>query len=157
MLTESLVVLGVLNSLLFLALVGYYGYKELSKKITKKISGDVASSVVKSHSKHDFDMDIKFLLFIVEFKVRSTQSTFLEAMSNSNQKTLLTTAVLDEQSETIILSIMEIISEDYRKVLSRYFKDDTALLKFVTEAVYIEVFKFIKSKNETKITNILSR
>jgi len=131
----------------------YYYKKNLSRNLEKilRIKND---ELIKNTSNYaNFNKDIEFLLFMIEFKISNVQKMIIEPMALTHQKSLITDSVINEHITEITTSVLNTINENYKKNLYKYFTEDS-LTEFITEVVFQAITTSVIDINGRKIKGI---
>jgi hypothetical protein len=123
------------------------------KKINKK-NLEKANSAVKVLSDYTtWEDDLGFLNLIIDRKKNITKNYYINIFASQLQET---DYIRDEDLESIIYKgvteVIKEISPNYKKhLISRYFADETQLIKFITEEFYVDLTAAAINQNNTKI------
>jgi len=114
-------------------------------------------SVIQNNSKLNFNNDVEFLLYMINFKIKNTQNETLEAAKSSGARMPASEELFQSCIQSVIYDVMFCLSEEYKIVLYRYFNEE-GLITFVTQNVVNEFLKISLTMNlKTNRINILEK
>ena len=101
----------------------------------------------------DFDKDIEYLLYIINFKCINYQEFIVKSRAEIDGK-LMGDKYLDDVATSITVNIMESLSLEYKNTLYKYFNtENSSLEEYVAEMVFIETSKGIIKQNKATMRN----
>ena len=106
-----------------------------------------------------WEQDIGFLTLLLTREINANKLFVLMPMSKQLDKT---SSIRDEDIvdsvSSVIGNILNTLSENYVNFLiNKYFKNYDALVNFIADSVYLEVFKNANEENQNKINVIKSK
>jgi hypothetical protein len=102
----------------------------------------------------NYDEDIKFLTYLVGFKCTIYTNLILKSQIELSRSKLLNDDDLNNAIDEIVISINDALSEDYKTLLMKYFKDEKELQSYITEFVLEVMTTKIGNENNSKIKKI---
>lgn len=106
-----------------------------------------------------WEQDFGFLTLLLTREINANKLFVLMPMSKQLDKT---SSIRDEDIvdsvSSVIGNILNTLSENYVNFLiNKYFKNYDALVNFIADSVYLEVFKNANEENQNKINVIKSK
>jgi hypothetical protein len=124
------------------------------KKTSKSTANDKPAPKVYTPSDYtEWEKDLGFLGLIIDRKKNITKNYYINIFASQLQET---DYIRDEDLEGIIFKgvteVIKEISPNYKKHLTtRYFANETQLVKFITEEFYVDLTAAAINQNNTKI------
>lgn len=143
---ERLIYICLIFALLVLS-ISFIVVSSVYKTKLQKLSSSL--SVLKEQQKYHFNEDMEFLLYIIEYCTTIHINLILKPLSSLKDNKLLTDEDLNNAVEDIINDLNHYISEDYFKVIYKYFSKERFneyLIKFVYNIIVVHISKDNASK-----------
>lgn len=145
----------LVTAIILLTLYFTVAKRSFRKNLEKRI-GAMRNGILVNNVKLNFNQDIEYLMFMIEFKVGNAKKMILEPLQVTHERAMINEKMLNQHTEDITLAVIECLSPDYRQVLYKYFTPQS-LNEFVTEAVFASVSGTIITMNGKRIQNFYSR
>ena len=130
-----------------LNIILYIEYRK-SKENIIHLSANIKN--LKDNMQYNFENDTSFLLYIVSYKCKVYDDLILKPGNIIYKDKLYKSNDLNSVVNDIVNDILGLISNDYKKVLYKYFSED-GLIKYIVEITYNNVISLIVNKNKKKI------
>lgn len=101
----------------------------------------------------NFEKDIEFLAYIVDFKVKNAIDMIIQPMELTHRKAFINDDIANVHIENITIEILSMLSDDYKQLMYKYFTEDS-LVQYIAEIVFQAVNKAIININGKKIGDI---
>jgi len=101
---------------------------------------------------YNYDNDFKFIHELINRKVNEYTVNKLNNSIIDKEKTVITTKDIYADLITISSDIFNSLSEDYKFILSLYYKNDDELISFITSRLSTDISIKVLKINEYKIS-----
>jgi len=141
----------LLGIFVILSLILFFKLKK-SKATIGALSGQLQT--MKLQSTYRFDEDIKFLSYICGFKCKVYTDLILNPSTELSDTKILKGKDQEDAVKEIVVSVMHSLSDEYTKLLLRYFTVDS-LQEYITELVLNQITSVINELNKRKLSHFV--
>lgn len=138
----------LVTSIVWMILISFLYY--FMKKTNKKKIDIIKNNVIKKNTILNFEKDLEFLFFLMEYKIKNAKTFVFDPMLLTHENAIITESIMDDNTDRMVIEIINMITPDYMVVLSKYFTDET-LLVFITEFIFKGISTYVIELNKKKI------
>ena len=149
-----MIFLSIFSGVLFLVFLFISYQLYITKKFQDEKIKNIQMNIIQNNSKMNFNSDMEFLFYLINFKIKNIQNELIEPKKSSNSNMPANEELFLNCINTAITDVFFSLSEDYKLILYKYFTKES-LIVFITQNIVNEFLKISLTMNLKLNKNIL--